>query len=77
MMREEPLLPKADLSLGQCPTCVRAGQNDIIEEAHTRESDACIADSGLFILEHEDHASYVVGSDMLAGLCDEFFREGR
>ena len=77
LMLEEPLLTKADLSRVQCPTCVLAGQNDIIEEAHTREIAACIADSRLFILEHEDHASYVEGSDMLAGLCDEFFREGR
>ena len=50
---EEPLLTKADLSRVQCPTCgVLAGQNDIIEEAHTREIAACIADSRLFILEH-------------------------
>lgn len=77
LMLEEPLLTTADLSRVQCPTCVLAGQNDIIEEAHTREIAACIADSRLFILEHEDHASYVEGSDMLARLCDEFFREGR
>ena len=64
LMLEEPLLTKADLSRVQCPTCVLAGQNDIIEEAHTREIAACIADSRLFILEHEDHASYVEGSDM-------------
>ena len=34
LMLEEPLLTKADLSRVQCPTCVLAGQNDIIEEAH-------------------------------------------
>lgn len=38
LMLEEPLLTRADLSRVQCPTCVLAGQNDIIEEAHTRRS---------------------------------------
>lgn len=77
LMLEEPLLTQADLSRVQCPTCVLAGQYDIIEEAHTREMAACIPDSHLFILDHEDHMSYVAGNDMLAGLCDEFFEVRR
>lgn len=73
LMLEEPWLASEDLQRVQCPTFVVAAQNDVIEDAHTREIAAFIPQSHLLILEQEDHTSYVAGSDLLAELCVEFF----
>ena len=54
-----------------------AGENDIIEDAHTRELASFLPNSHLLIMENEDHTSYVVGSDLLSDLCESFFHGDR
>lgn len=75
LMLNEPWLSETDLQQICCLTYVVAGEDDIIEEAHTRELAQLIPQSRLLIMEGETHTSYVVGSDLLAELCVEFFCE--
>ena len=73
LMLQEPWLTQEDLQKISAPAWVIAGEHDIIEDAHTRELADFLPNSHLLILENEDHTSYVVGNDLLAELCMEFF----
>lgn len=77
LMLQEPWLSQEDLHQIQCPVYVVAGENDIIEDAHTRELASFLPNSHLLIMENEDHTSYVVGSDLLSDLCESFFHGDR
>lgn len=73
LMLQEPWLTQENLQKISAPAWVIAGEHDIIEDAHTRELADFLPNSHLLILENEDHTSYVVGNDLLAELCMEFF----
>lgn len=75
LMLNEPWLTEEDLHKIKVPAWIVAGEDDIIEDVHTRELAYWLENSRLLILENETHTSYVVDSDQLADLCLEFFTD--
>lgn len=73
MMLREPNFTEADLAKIKAPTLVCAGEKDLIKESETRAIAHGIAGAKLFIVEGEDHGSYVINSTRMAPSVRKFF----
>ena len=73
MMRKEPHITKKDLSGITIPTPVLAGEKDLIKRSETKRIAASIPNASLKILPGESHSSYVVHSQKLFPLLEDFF----
>lgn len=75
LMLREPHISRRQLNTIAVPTLVLAGSRDLIRSRHTKLLARAIPGATLQIVEGEDHASYVVGSDRLFGLLFPFLQE--
>lgn len=71
MVTEPNILPE-ELKKIQIPTCVLAGEKDIIKLEHTKLIVSSIPQSVLKILPGENHSSYVINSSKIARVIEEF-----
>ncbi|MCL2082715.1 MAG: alpha/beta hydrolase [Oscillospiraceae bacterium] len=65
LMLTQPNIMDSELKTITTPTLVLAGSNDIVKDEHTKNIATNIQGSTLKILEDENHASYVTGSEKL------------
>lgn len=72
MMIEEPHITTEMLHKIMIPTCVLAGENDIVSEEHTRFIAEHIKNSFCRILPGEEHGTYIEGSTKIAELLLEW-----
>jgi pimeloyl-ACP methyl ester carboxylesterase len=72
MMLHQPDINSEELNKIIVPTLVLAGQKDIIKETHTRYIAEQITDSKLKIIAGENHGSYVVHSNKLFEIIQDF-----
>jgi len=73
LMLTQPNITEAELQSIVTPTLVLAGSKDVIIEEHTRTLARNIPGSTLRILDGETHSSYVIHSDKLYAIIEEFF----
>jgi len=72
LMLTQPNITSADLNKIITPAMVLAGSRDLVKDEHTRMIAANIKNSVLRILEGEDHASYVLHSDKMFDIINDF-----
>lgn len=72
LMLREPMITPEQLSKIRIPVLLLAGSNDVIKESHTRYIAEHIRTSTLKLLSGENHGSYVIHTDKLAGLIEPF-----
>lgn len=72
MMLTQPDISFAAIESIRIPVLVLAGDRDLIKERHTKEIAEHIRESKLRILRRESHTSYVIRSDKLFPLIQEF-----
>lgn len=68
LMLTEPHISQEELSKIEIPSVIFAGSRDLIQEEHTRSIAGAIPNSSLFLLNGENHMSYVVHSEKIAKL---------
>ena len=72
LMIEEPDLTAADLGRIKVPTLVMVGEKDLIKKKVTQQIAAAIPHATLAILHGETHGSYVINSEKLYPLLQDF-----
>lgn len=72
LMLHEPHITDEELGRIRARTLVLAGSGDLILEKETRHIAAAIPGAELRILPGEDHGSYIVHSEKIAGLIADF-----
>ena len=68
LMLEEPSITEEELNKIACPVLVTAGEHDAVRQEDTKLIARSIPRSRLLILSGEDHASYIAGSEKIAGI---------
>ena len=68
LMLEEPSITEEELNKIACPVLVTAGEHDAVSREDTELIARSIPRSRLLILSGEDHASYIAGSEKIAGI---------
>lgn len=68
LMLEEPSITEEELNKIACPVLVTAGEHDAVRQEDTKLIARSIPSSRLLILSGEDHASYIAGSEKIAGI---------
>lgn len=68
LMLTEPHISSEELGRIEIPSIIFAGNRDLIQEEHTRSIARAIPNSFLYLLNGENHMSYVVHSEKIARL---------
>ena len=76
MMLDEPDIKPDALSSIAAPTLVIAAEKDMIKMEETKLIASSIPDSSLRMVKGATHDSYIVHSDALSDLVNEFFSHG-
>lgn len=77
MMVEEPQIAPEDLNSIKIPVLVTAGENDLIQDDHTRLIAANLPDSELVIVEGEGHSSYIKHGHIMIDLLVDFMKRNK
>ena len=72
LMLEEPQITSEELSCIKARTLVLAGSRDLVRETETRQIAESIPGAELRILKGEGHGSYIVHSEKIARILQEF-----
>ncbi len=72
---EEPHIPAGDLKMIKCPTLVMAGENDMVQDAHTRLIAASIPSSKLVIFDKATHFAPFEIPDLFRKTVEDFLSE--
>ncbi|MDR2126374.1 MAG: alpha/beta hydrolase [Prevotellaceae bacterium] len=72
MMITQPNISNNELQKIKIPALVLAGQKDMIKKTHTENIAAQIPNGKLKIIKGENHSSYVVHSDKLFAVIEDF-----
>lgn len=75
LMMEEPQIEFEDLEIIQIPTFVVAAEDDVMDEKYYIEIANRISHSKLYIVENENHSSYVNQTDKFAGKAIKFLKD--
>ncbi len=72
LMMEEPNISPQELENIQLPVLVTAGDKDIVKSQETKKIASFIPGAQLKIFPRENHSSYVIHSDYMADIIEEF-----
>ena len=75
LMLHEPHIAPEELETIHLHVLVTAGEHDLIKREETERIAEHLPESKLVILEHEDHGSYVVNSEIMGELLVQFLNE--
>lgn len=75
MMLLEPQMTAKDMQGIQCPALITAGENDLIDPAHTKLIADNIPQGEMYIVPNEDHGSFVYKSPIIGKTVIDYLKK--